>query len=327
MKIPKNIPAQALSIAFLLAACTDSSTPVTRQTLAPHGAYAADLSINGQYAVISSIHHGLMLWDLYRNQLLYRWSHRGKDNNNVFVTRFSPNGSHVVTATRSDFVIWNVKTGKAAGFYSEPESTIRDIAISSSGRYVLIGRTDGKVEHLDVDTGRRLKFLAHTEQINSVDLSANGRYALTGGNDYSAYLWDTRTAQVIWRFNHASRVSMVKLDPKGKFAFTAGSKRQSIIWNLKTGKEHSRLHYISRQQIYSAIRFANQDRWLLTGSPSRNMTLWDLKSGKRQQSWMVTPGKSTRPDGAVVYSVAYKPQTRTLVSISSSGLAETWKIK
>ena len=76
---------------------------------------------------------------------------------------------------------------------------------------MLIGRADGKAELVDTQTGRRLQFLGHTEQVNTVDLSASGRYALTGGNDYSAYLWDTRSGQVLWRFNHGGRVVMARL--------------------------------------------------------------------------------------------------------------------
>ncbi len=46
-----------------------------------------------------------------------------------------------------------------------------DIALSADGRQVLIGREDGKAEVVDTRTGRRLQFLGHTEQVNTVDLS------------------------------------------------------------------------------------------------------------------------------------------------------------
>ncbi|MGL5331707.1 MAG: WD40 repeat domain-containing protein, partial [Aeromonas veronii] len=193
------------------------------------------------------------------------------------------------------------------------------------GRYVLIGREDGKAEWLDTRSGRRLQFLGHTEQVNTVDLSANGRYALTGGNDYSAYLWDTRSGQVIWRFNHGGRVIMARLEPSGRYAFTADSSRASI-WDLKTGKEVSQLQYDHRFEVYTSARFANDGKWLITGAPSRQLSLWQVSDGALLQSWRVSPQPKVKPPSAVVYGVALRDNSH-LVSASSSGLAEIWTIK
>lgn len=190
---------------------------------------------------------------------------------------------------------------------------------------MLIGREDGKAEVVDTRTGRRLQFLGHTEQVNTVDISPNGRYALTGGNDYSAYLWDTRSGQVVWRFNHAGRVVLARLDPSGRLAFTADS-RQASIWDLKTGKELSRLQFDHRFEVYTTARFANDGKWLITGAPSRQLSLWQVSDGSLLQSWRVSPHPKVKPPSAVVYGVALRDNSH-LVSASSSGLAEIWTIK
>ncbi|MBJ7019451.1 WD40 repeat domain-containing protein, partial [Vibrio cholerae] len=83
--------------------------------------------------------------------------------------------------------------------------------LSSDGKQVLLGVTNGKAIYVDLVSGRRMEFLAHREKVNSVALSANGRYALTGGNDYHAYLWDTKTGQIIRQFEHEQRVNRVTL--------------------------------------------------------------------------------------------------------------------
>ena len=73
-------------------------------------------------------------------------------------------------------MVWSLEDGEAQGFYSISDSEIRDIAVSNGGRYVLIGREDGQAEHVDLQTGRRILFLGHTDKINAVALSPNGRY-------------------------------------------------------------------------------------------------------------------------------------------------------
>jgi WD40 repeat protein len=139
--------------------------------------------------------------------------------------------------------LWNIATGQSEGYWKVRESTIRDIALSNNGDFILLGKSNGTVVHITMSNGRRLEFLGHTEKINAVDMLPNGRIAISGGNDYVAYVWDTESGQVIYRFNHPSRVTMVALDPKGRFAFTADSKKSSNIWDLKTGKRVSQLQY------------------------------------------------------------------------------------
>ncbi|KUE81078.1 WD40 repeat domain-containing protein [Aeromonas schubertii] len=311
---------------LLLYGCDKNAVqPQQTRELSYQGALTADLSADSHTALVSTAQQ-MTVWDLKEDRQRYRWEMPSPDGNLVFVTRFSPAASHAVTATPTTFSLWSLADGHSVGFYSLPESRLRDITLSESGRFVLIGREDGKAEFVDLTTGRRLQFLGHSEQVNTVDLSANGRYALTGGNDYTAYLWDTQSGQVIHRFNHGSRVTLVRLDPRGRYAFTASSMGQARIWELVSGKEVSRLQMKHRQEIYSAARFVNDGQWLLTGSPSRQANLWRVSDGAPLDEWLVTPREGPRPSSAVVYGVALGDNSR-VVTVSSSGLAETWSLK
>lgn len=310
--------------AILLTACSEERVPVTQIEHATNGAYAADISRDGKLSVVSSIHHGLSLWDNQQNLVKFQWRLSDEANNAVFITRFSDNGTHVVTASRDEFAVWDTTSGESKGFYKIRQSNIRDIALSNTGRYVLYGLANGVVVHVDLTTGRRLEFLGHTEKINAVDISANGHYALTGGNDYTAYLWDTRTAQVVHKFTHPSRVTMVKLERNGRLAFTADSQKQANVWQIQTGEAISRLRYLARQEVFSSARFVADGKYLLTGSPARQVLLWDVVSGKQLQKWHVSPRKNSRPKSAVVYSATLVDQQ--VITESSAGLLEYWPV-
>lgn len=314
-------------ISQYLLACSDStSTPKTQSIHAVEGAFAANISNDGKFSIVSSIHHGLSYWDLEKNALKYSWSLKQNSADNlVLATDIADNNSHVVTANRTDFALWNTETGESEGFWQVRESTIRDIAISNNGNHVLIGKSNGVVVHVNIDTGRRLEFLAHQEKINAIDMLPNGRVAISGSNDFVAYVWDTQTGQVIYRFNHPSRVTMVALDPKGRFAFTADSKKDAHIWNLKTGKLISSLIYTNRQEVFSSVQFSPKGDYLLTGAPSRKVSLWQIGTGERTKSWRVTPRKDIRPAGAVVYSAAFRDNNH-IVTESSAGFGELWQI-
>ena len=316
-----------LLLAMLLAACQPASkVPIQRWQHAVEGAYAANISNDGKYSVVSSIHHGINLWDITNNALVYSWSQQQNNADNlVLAVDITDNNSHVLTASRDQFSIWNIASGQSEGFWKISDSTIRDIAIANNAQSALIGQSNGVVLHVSPQSGRRLEFLGHKEKVNSVDLLPNGRIAISGGNDFVAYVWDTQSGQVIYRFNHPSRITYVALDPKGRFAFTADSKKSANIWDLKTGKLISQLQYTNRQEVYSAVQFSPNGLFFATGAPSRKVSIWDLHSGKRLKSWRVTPREDIRPAGAVVYSIAFSDNNHILTE-SSSGYAELWPI-
>ncbi|REL28444.1 hypothetical protein DXX93_18985 [Thalassotalea euphylliae] len=312
---------------LFLSACQPSdSQPIERWRHAAEGARAADIANDGKLSVVSSIHHGISVWDLDKNALKYTWSQQQDNADNlVLAIDIADNNSHVITANSEAFSLWNVETGESEGFYQVSESRIRDIAIANNGNYLLIGQSNGKVVHVTMADGRRLEFLGHSEKVNTVDMLPNGRVAISGGNDFVAYVWDTQSGQVIYQFNHPSRVTKVALDPQGRYAFTADSKKDAHIWNLKTGKLVNSLKYTNRQEVFSSVRFSPDGTQLLTGAPTRKVSLWNIGTGQRIASWRVTPREDIRPAGAVVYSAAFRDNS-TFITESSSGFAELWPL-
>lgn len=314
-------------LTFLVACQPSGQQPLQRWQHAVEGAYAANISNDGQFSIVSSIHHGVSLWDINSNALKYSWSQQQNSADNlVLVADIANNNSHAVTANKTDFSLWNIENGSSEGFWQVRESTIRDISVSNNGHHILIGKGNGVVVHVTPTTGRRLEFLGHNEKVNAVDMMPNGRVAISGANDFLALVWDTQTGQVIYRFNHPSRVTMVALDPKGRYAFTADSKKMANIWDLKTGKLISSLKYTNRQEVFSAVSFSPDGTKLLTGAPSRKVSIWAIANGERLTSWRVTPREDIRPAGAVVYSVAFR-DNNNVITESSSGYAELWQIK
>ena len=398
------------ALSLLLLGCEPSSdTPVKQLATAQQGAFDATVSDTGKFAVLSSLYHGVALWDLEAEGLKYQWSHdlnnKGlafddgdstaimSDSNTIFATAIANNDSHAVLADKHNFSLWSLESGENLGFWQvkkakvkvQPQSisnntwvrgakaesdqpslgqidiidrdkcinvlevegeqcmilgTIRAIDVSNNGRHIVIGKSNGMVTHITVESGRRLEFLGHqsslldadgepvqiSNTINSLEMSANGRYVLTGSSDNNAYLWDTQTGQVVYQFRHSSRVTKVALDAKARYVFTADSKKQSRIWDLKTGKVISTLQYFNRQEIFSSARFSNNGKWLLTGAPTRELTLWDVKTGKQLQQWTVTARKGSRPASAIVYSASFINNETQVISTSSAGFSEIWEI-
>lgn len=313
------------ALSMVLTGCTiPDTTPEQVWQQAKSGAYAADISDDGELSVVSGVDNGINVWRVGHSEPLYHWEYQGEGNNTVVSVKISADKKYVVTSDREAFALWSVESGEPVGLWRIDESTIRDVAVSDNGKAILVGRSNGKVMYFEPETSRRLEFLGHSEKINSVDLSPNGKYALTGGNDYVAYLWSTETGQIIHTFTHPSRVTMVALDNKGRYIFTADSQQKSQIWDAQTGAPVSNLQYIARQKIFTDAVFSDDGKYLLTGSPSRSVYLWDVQTGEEREAWKVAPQEDQSPPSAVVYAVGFVGQDH-VVSVSSSGLAELWK--
>ncbi|MFT5521599.1 MAG: hypothetical protein ACI9IA_002200 [Enterobacterales bacterium] len=306
-----------------LAACQQSSTPLSQVRHSAIATYDADISDDGKYSLIASVNHDAGLWDLENDVLLYSWSHSKETDIGIIAVDISPDGSRAVTATEKDMAVWDTQTGKNLGFYSLPESDLRDIAISDRGDSLIMGLGDGRIIHLSLVTGRRLEFLAHGEAINSVDISPNGRYVLSGANDYRALFWDSKSGQILQQWKHNSRVTLVSLSRDGSKAFSAGNKANAMIWDIKTGLKISQLDLAQRQYVLSSARFSSDNKQLLTGAPSRQLMLWNAQDGLALKQIRVGIRKTNRPTGAIIYAVGFNAQG-DLLSESSAGLGERW---
>lgn len=314
------------TLLFGVAGCSfPQSEPLQRWEHAEDGAYAADISPSGKVAVVAGGNNSIKVWRPGESEPIYHWSHQGEEASLVGTIHIAADDSAVVTADRDAFALWSVEKGEPVGFWRIDESSIRAVAVANQGQGVLVGRGNGKVMYFEPQTGRRLEFFGHQEKVNSVDISPNGKYALSGSNDYVAYLWSTETGQIVHTFTHPSRVTLVALDDKGRYAFTADSQQKSQIWDLQTGAPVSNLQYIARQKIFTDAVFSEDGKYLLTGAPSRRIYLWDVKTGEQIGEWAVAPKDKASPPSALVYAVGFVGKHKVL-SESSSGLAELWKI-
>ena len=329
---------------YLLSACQQTIESEAIWQHASSGSIAAAISDNGNFSIVSAYNQPTGWWDLDKNARLYSWNQAvdtdiSADNDPALLVAISKNGSHALTASVTNFVIWNTATGQATGYYQAP-AKIRSVALSNSARHVLLGLNDGRSVFISLNTGRRLEFFGHQLHalqqqppvagewivINSVALSPNGRYALTGGDDHYAILWDTNSGQVIYQWRHNSRVHFVRLTNNGQLAFTASSKAQANIWDLTSGKLLSSLKLGSREWIISAARFSADLKRIATGSPGRDLKLWKVADGSLIKAWKVKRRFNKKASGAVVLDIAFSKDEQFLLTEASSGYAQKWRI-
>ncbi|QYK05935.1 WD40 repeat domain-containing protein [Shewanella zhangzhouensis] len=287
--------------------------------------YGATLSQDAGMALISTESGGVELWQLSPKTLKHRWQH-GPTSNESIALALSDNGVYAASLSRDSVALWRIDDGSQVGLWSLP-SVGQALALSDGGG-LLIGLADGSVMSLVAGQTKLIRFLGHSEKVNSVALSADGKLALSGGNDYQAILWQADTGQPLQTLQFDARVLAVALSSNGELAFAADAKADARIFASQSGKVISELRIKQRTMTFSAARFSHNNAALLTGTPFREVLRWQTKDGKVTGRWQVSLSNRPQNKGAVVYSVAETglPQT-PVASISSSGRVEYWSTR
>ena len=305
---------------LLITACQPKA--IQTHQLITEPSYDASLSEQGDLALVSTANSGLQLWDLKTNQQKFTWIY-GEANNSAVDTSISPNQAFAASMSRSSVALWKISDGSSLGWWSLPSSG-QSVAVANNGA-LLIGLNDGSVMSFRPNGGSLIKFLGHTEKVNSVSLSADGRLALTSSNDQHAILWNAITGQPIHDWQLDNRIISVALNRSGSLSFIGDSTNIAKIIDNKRGESISQLKILRRKMNFSTARFSNNDTMLITGTPAREVILWNVETGRKIANWQVQRTKRAQIKGAVVYSVANSDPNQ-IISISSNGLVETWPL-
>ncbi|QUN06558.1 hypothetical protein KDN34_03625 [Shewanella yunxiaonensis] len=308
-----------LLFTLLLGGC--SPEPQSSIALLSEPSYSASLSEDGKFALISN-KDGIYFWDVTAAQPRYHWI-QGSRNNDVIATAISPNNQYAITLSNDSVALWHTTDGSAVGWWSL-SATAQCVSVANNGQF-LVGLADGSVMALNLQQQRLIKFLGHTEKVNSVAISADGSLALSGDNNAAVLLWHTGNAQILQTWQMASRILKVTMSADASLLFMSDSTGNGWIRDSHNGKKISNLKIHTRQMNFSSARFIQQHTRLLTGTPARELQLWQVKSGKKIAAWQVSLPERPFPQSAVVYSVS-QWTGNSVQSLSSTSLLERWQI-
>lgn len=328
LKSPFFLKVVLLLIAALLAGCGSGSNPDKTWEVASKGSYSAALSANGDQAIVGSITHGGSLWDNRKRERLYNWNHMQGEQSNIIASGFSPEGLFALTADHQTMVLWSTESGRALTFWTAPNE-VMSVALTPNGNYALLGLEDYSAVLFDVKRGGVQRSFYHTDRVRSVALSADGKLAISGSEDQTAKLWEVQTGKELHSWSHNDEVVTVALSANGSRALSVAKYDNAVIWDTATGRRVGKLPLqataIRRGQAFTAARFSNDGRQLLTGNSDRLVQLWDVASLKELARWTVPKRDPWKPTSASIAAVSFSDQSKRYYAIASNGFGHRLK--
>ncbi len=310
-------------IALLTACQPNQIKPSAAFIHSAQGSVASYFSNQAQWLIVSTQAGQVQLWNLQEKALTYIWQQSSAQSNPVYLTYIASGNEFAVTASQSEFSLWDMHSGKNLGYWQVKDSNIRDIVVNRSGSKILLGKSSGDILIFNPQTAEQSSFFGHSEKINQIALSDDSQWALSSSNDYTALLWSLNDKHVLHRFVHPQRITQVAISPDKRFVFVSSNQLASV-YDSQTGQEVSRLQSEYHQSSYSAARFSPSGNLLATGSGNRQLMLWQVQTGKLIKRWQVATKTDNPISGALVNSLAFD-QTNQLVSDASSGVTEYWR--
>ncbi len=276
---------------------------------------------------------------------------------------FAADGRRLLVVTRGGSQVWDTVTGKGVGT-RHPNLTPKDggpgmAALSADGQLAAMNYTmSGDTEVWEVATGRVRCTLRKLENLNGVRFSPDGSRLLVN----EAFpvnritLWDTTTGALAAELTgHTNTITAQVYSPDGTRLATASMDQTVKVWNAATGQL---LHTLrGHSSTVNAVAFNPDGRRLVSTSADRTVRLWDLATGRelsvlRGHTGDVTgatfvgnetlasvsldatirywdtrsgPGSGVwSGHSGFVYTVAYHPDGKHVVSGSWDGTARVW---
>lgn len=292
-------------------------------------ALSITLSHDGQYVLIARSQGFVELIETNTNKVISQWQHDQSPKAGVIASDFSADNDFIVTAEQGTMALFSLQEKKVIYFWSLDD--IRDIKLSSNGEYALVSSRDksGKyplyrIVYFHLRTGGIKYAFYHDDIISSVALSADGRYALSGSDDGKARLWDLKTGQIKHTWSHISKVSKVQLSPDGQYAMTNAASDGIFIWNTQDGQLLRRLNKI-RATTASAV-FSPDSKKIATGYSREEIILWDIKTGDKLMSKRPKRRYIWQSSLANVTTMAFQEKENILISVTSRGIMQFWKL-
>jgi WD40 repeat protein len=234
----------------------------------------------------------------------------------VFAVAFSPDGSHLATASNDGTVkVWDVTRGTELATLRGHRAGVGSVAYSPDGSRIASGSGDGTVKVWDANSGTEITTLrGHTDSVHCVAYSPDGSRLATGDNQ-KAKVWDTKTnAEVVTLRGHTDSVMSVAYSPDGsRIATASGNHDRTVkVWDAKSGTEIATLRGHTAQVFSVAF---SSDGSYLTSASYDGVRVWDAKNGGEVLN---LGGK-----GSTVLSVAYSPDG-SRIACASDDTVKVW---
>ncbi|MHB9024360.1 MAG: Ig-like domain-containing protein [Armatimonadota bacterium] len=316
------------------------------------GAASVCFSPDGTELVVGGIPNGaftdakVTVWDATipegqqapytRTQFLWRTDDTAKHTNYVYVVKYSPDGSSIISVAQDSWAIeWAVDSGtrirwitnltsggKAAVWANDSsEFWVSTFALDGSGNGTILhfqsyaqdpyANTVGWPGGID-----RYIEQAQSDFIYSITFSKDLQYVASGGEntDRNVKLWDRKTGKLVRSFPQLNGIIWACAISENNQMVAGGTSSQTVLWNLSTGAQ---LYSFAYGANAYGIAFSPDNGKVAVSCTDNKVRIWNTSSGALLQTLDVQRG--------TLYNLAFSADSARL-AVAGSTRATIWDV-
>lgn len=231
----------------------------------------------------------------------------------------SGNGTLLALGCKENIYLWDLCSGRLLRQLQGDKINwtnyvgCKNIAISTDGKLLAVGDSDGTVRLWDVVSGREVQQLwGHTKYLNNLGFSPDGMLLASRSiQDNTVRLWDVASGtQLPQLLEYEKLLGEVIFSPDSKLLASVCRDSSTRLWDIISGTELRQLQEKTSELSIDSVAFYPDGNLLVLGTTHSNKTvwLWDVTSDTRRQ----LQGSTDE-----MYNVAFSSDNRLMASWAS----------
>ncbi|MFP6656614.1 MAG: WD40 repeat domain-containing protein, partial [Pirellulales bacterium] len=194
------------------------------------------------------------------------------------------------------------------------DGAISSLAYLPDGGGLISGGADKSARHWNLETGKMIRSLAHTDAVTGVGVTADGVKIISTSADKTVRVWTLASGAAAATITLESPVRQFSLSADSTRAITAGDDHIIRVWDIATARELER--FTGHEATVSSLALSADNRTVISAAADKTVRAWTIGVDRL----FVADLKS-------VHTMVLTPEGKHIVTAGEDKLVKLWDLE